>query len=250
MNVSFDFSGRTLVLTGANGGIGREVAKLFAAAGANLVLSDIDVHALEDFVSSELGDVSGQVAMLKVDSANADDAHALVTLAANRFGGIDFLVPSAGIYLAQPFAQMTDEQWHQTVSVNLDGVFYICRRAVAHLCENSSIVHLSSLAAHRGAFYNAHYSATKGALISLTRSLARELAPNTRVNAVSPGIIDTPMAVDLIRLRGADSVAQTPLKRLGQPSEIAATIGFLCSNAASFITGEVIHVNGGLHMAG
>lgn len=250
MNVSFDFKGRTLVLTGANGGIGREVAKLFGAAGANLVLSDIDVQALEAFVGKELSEISDRVVILKVDSASPDDAHALVTLAANRFGGIDFLVPSAGIYLAQPFAQMSDEQWHQTVSINLDGVFYICRRALPHLRENSSIVHLSSLAAHRGAFYNAHYSATKGALISLTRSLARELAPNTRVNVVSPGIIDTPMAVDLIRLRGADSIAQTPLKRLGQPQEIASVIGFLCSDAASFVTGEVVHVNGGLHMAG
>jgi len=250
MNVSFDFSGRTLVLTGANGGIGREVARLFGAAGANLVLSDIDLQSLEEFVDKELGAYCGRVVTLKVDSSRPDHAHALVKLASKRFAGIDFLVPSAGIYLAQPFAQMSDEQWHQTVSVNLDGVFYICRDAVPFLLEDSSIVHLSSMAAHRGAFYNAHYSATKGALISLTRSLARELAPNTRVNAVSPGIVETPMAIDLIRSRGADSVAQTPLKRLGQPQEIASVIGFLCSDAASFVTGEVLHINGGLHMAG
>ena len=106
------------------------------------------------------------------------------------------------------------------------------------------------MAAHRGAFYNAHYSSSKGALLSLTRSLARELGPITRVNAVSPGVIDTPMATDLIRLRGADSIAQTPLKRLGQPAEIASVIAFLCSDGASFVTGEVIHVNGGLHMGG
>lgn len=250
MNMSFDFRGRTLVLTGANGGIGREVAKIFAAAGANLVLSDIDADALEAFVASELGESASRVAMIRVDSSKPQDADALVALAASKFGGIDFLVPSAGIYLAHPFREMTDEQWHQTVSVNLDGVFYVCRRAVDYLRENSSIVNLSSLAAHRGAFYNAHYSATKGALLSLTRSLARELAPNTRVNAVSPGIIDTPMATDLIRLRGADSIAQTPLKRVGKPEEIASVIAFLCSDAAGFITGEVININGGLHMAG
>ena len=248
--MTLDFRGRTLVLTGANGGIGREVVKLFGAAGANLVISDIDVNALERFVASELGAVADRVVMLRVDSTKPEDAQALVDLASSRFGGIDFLVPSAGIYLAQPFADMTDEQWHQTVSVNLDGVFYVCRRAVAHLRENSAIVNLSSMAGHRGAFYNAHYSATKGALISLTRSLARELGPRTRVNAVSPGIIDTPMASDLIRVRGAQSIEQTPLKRVGQPAEIASVIGFLCSDAASFVTGEVIHVNGGLHMAG
>lgn len=250
MSMTFDFTGRTLVLTGANGGIGRELAKLFGAAGANLVLSDLNIKALEAFVADQLGAAAKRTALLQMDSTRSEDADALIALAVDRFGGIDFLVPSAGIYLAQSFAEMTDEQWHQTVSVNLDGVFYVCRRAVSHLRDNSSIVNLSSLAAHRGAFYNAHYSATKGALISLTRSLARELGPRTRVNAVSPGIIDTPMATELIRVRGADSIAQTPLKRVGKPEEIASVIGFLCSDAASFITGEVVHINGGLHMGG
>lgn len=248
--MQFDFNARTLVLTGANGGIGREVAILFAAAGANLVLADLDVVGLEQFVTTHLGGLSDRVMIRKVDSAISQDNDGLIETAVGRFGGIDFLVPSAGIYQAQPFREMTDAHWHQTIAVNLDGVFYACRRAVAHLNENSSIVNLSSMAAHRGAFYNAHYSATKGALISLTRSLARELGPRSRVNAVSPGIIDTPMAAELIKTRGSDSVMQTPLKRLGQPQEVAAVVAFLCSNAASFITGEVIHVNGGLHMAG
>lgn len=248
--MKFDFNARTLVLTGANGGIGREVATLFAAAGANLVLADLDVDGLEQFVTKHLGYTLDRVMIRKVDSSISQDSDRLIESAVSRFGGIDFLVPSAGIYQAQAFREMTDAQWHQTISVNLDGVFYVCRRAVAHLNEKSSIVNLSSMAAHRGAFYNAHYSATKGALISLTRSLARELGPRSRVNAVSPGIIDTPMAAALIKNRGSDSVMQTPLKRLGQPREVAAVVGFLCSDAASFITGEVIHVNGGLHMAG
>jgi 3-oxoacyl-[acyl-carrier protein] reductase len=250
MNMTLDFSGRTLVLTGANGGIGREVALLFGRAGANLVLSDLDDQKLQAFVQEQLSFAKDRVAVQRVDSTRAEDARALVELATQRFGGIDFLVPSAGVYLAQPFREMTDAQWHQTVSVNLDGVFYICQRAVEHLKDNSAIVNLSSMAAHRGAFYNAHYSATKGALISFTRSLARELGPRTRVNVVSPGIIDTPMASELIRARGADSIAQTPLKRVGQPHEIASVIGFLCSDAASFMTGETININGGLHMAG
>jgi len=248
MSMRLDFEGRTLVLTGANGGIGREVARLFAASGANLVLSDLDPAPLQSFVQTTLQLPPERVAVLAVDSTQPKDADALVQLAVERFGGIDFLVPSAGIYLAHPFAQMTDDQWHQTISVNLNGVFYVCRRAVPHLKERSSIVHLASLAAHRGAFYNAHYSATKGALLSLTRSLARELAPRTRVNAVSPGVIETPMTTELVQRRGADSIAQTPLQRLGQPQEIASVIGFLCSDGASFITGEDININGGLHM--
>ncbi len=117
------------------------------------------------------------------------------------------------------------------------------------LKDNSAILNLTSAAAQCGALYNAHYSASKGALLSFTRSMARELGPKTRVNAVSPRVIATPMTVDLIARRGAESVEQTPLKRLRDPSEIASVIGFLCSSAASFITGEVIHVNGGLYIA-
>ncbi len=244
-----DWTGRTLVLTGANGGIGREVAKLFYARGANLVLTDLEKNGLDGFVQT-LAPAPGRVVSAAMDSASPADCDRVVELAGDTFGGIDFLVPSAGIYQAQPVRDMSDAQWRQTISINLDGVFFLIKRAIPFLRDHSSIVNLSSMAAHRGAFYNAHYSASKGALLSLTRSLARELGPVTRVNAVSPGVIDTPMATELIRLRGADSIAQTPLKRLGQPGEIASVIAFLCSDGASFITGEVIHVNGGLHMAG
>ena len=243
----FDFSGRTLVLTGANGGIGRAVAEIFAMAGANLVLADLDGPALDAFAATLDGEA--RIATWAVDVAKPEDAEALVGLAAARFGEIDFLVPSAGIYLSQPFAGMSDAQWRQTLSINLDGVFYLCNRAAPHLGDGSAIVNLTSVAAHRGAVSNAHYAASKGALGALTRSLARELAPRTRVNAVAPGVIETPMTTTLVEARGAETLAATPLGRLGQPSEIAAVIAFLCSKAASFVTGETIHVNGGLYMA-
>lgn len=245
----YDFDQRTLLLTGANGGIGRETARLFHAHGARLVLTDLDEGGLAAF-ARELDPAGERVATLRMDAADPDDSARAVALAQERFGGIDFLVPSAGLYEAQPVDGMSDEQWRRTLSINLDGVFYLVRRAMPALREGSAIVNLTSVAAHRGAYYNAHYSASKGALLSLTRSLARELGPRTRVNAVSPGIIATPMTAELIQKRGADSVEQTPLKRLGQPREIATAIGFLCSSAASFITGEVLHVNGGLYIAG
>ena len=185
---------------------------------------------------------------MRMDSNSTTDADEALRIARDEFGGIDFFVPSAGIYLAHPVREMTDEQWRQTIAINLDGVFFLTRRVITALKPDSAMVFISSLAAHRGAFYNAHYSASKGALLSLTRSLARELGPETRVNAVSPGVIDTPMASDLIRLRGEASIAQTPLKRVGQPGEVASVIRFLCSREASFVNGETIHVNGGIHM--
>ncbi|WP_322008761.1 SDR family NAD(P)-dependent oxidoreductase [Paraburkholderia sp. J12] len=245
----YDFQGRTLLLTGANGGIGRAIATIFHQYGANMVLADMDEPGLRHFADAL--DPGGQgVATLRMDAAIPDDSGRAVDLAVERFGGIDFLVPSAGLYEARPFREMQDSQWRRTLSINLDGVFYLCQRALGALRPDSAIVNLTSVAAHRGAYYNAHYSASKGGLLSLTRSLARELGPTTRVNAVSPGIIETPMTADLIRTRGTDSIEQTPLKRLGQPEEIASVVAFLCSSAASFMTGEVLHVNGGLYMAG
>lgn len=246
----YDFQNKTLLLTGANGGIGRAVAELFFSHGANLVLTDQNDEGLKASVHGLGRDATVRVAVLHMDAANPDHAQQAVAMAQARFGGIDYLVPAAGLYMAQPIDEMTDEQWRQTLSINLDGVFYLCRRALPALREGSAIVNLTSVAGHRGAFYNAHYSSSKGGLMSLTRSLARELGPKTRVNAVSPGIIATPMTQDLINRRGQESVEQTPLKRIGQPQEIASVIGFLCSSAASFITGEVVHVNGGLYIAG
>lgn len=242
-----EFKNRVLLLTGANGGIGREVARQFHQAGANLLLTDLDIEGLKAF-SETLNAGPGKVICMRMDSTSTQDADEVVRIAKEQFGGVDYFVPSAGIYMAHPVREMTDEQWRQTIAINLDGVFFLTRRVIAALKPGSSIVFISSLAAHRGAFYNAHYSASKGALLSLARSLARELGPETRVNAVSPGIIDTPMASDLIRLRGDASIAQTPLNRVGQPGEVAAVIKFLCSDQASFVTGETINVNGGLHM--
>jgi 3-oxoacyl-[acyl-carrier protein] reductase len=245
----YDFSNRTLVLTGAAGGIGLAVARLFHDNGANLFLIDLDQDRLDAFAQTLTGG-AGRVRTLAIDVSQPDQASNAAAQIQQSFGGLDFLVPSAGIYLAEPFAAMTDEQWRRTLSVNLDGVFYLTRRLTPLLKEGSAIVNVASMAAHRGASYNAHYSASKGALISFTKSIARELGPRTRVNAVSPGIIETPMTAELLKTRAAESMEQSMLKRLGQAREVAAAIAFLCSDDASFITAEVLHVNGGLYVAG
>ena len=244
----YDFQNRVLLLTGANGGIGREVAKLFYAHGAQLVLTDLDHDALKRF-ATELDPTGTRIATIRMDASDPKDSEAAVELAVKRCGGIDFLVPAAAIYLARPAKEMSDAEWHKVISINLDGVFYICQRSIRALRDNSAICNIASVAGHRGSFANSHYSATKGAILSLTRSLARELGPRTRVNAVSPGIIETPMTTELIKLRGADSIEQSSLKRLGQPAEVATAIAFLCSSGASFITGESLQVNGGLHIS-
>jgi len=245
-----DLQDKTLLLTGANGGIGRSIARFFYARGARLVLTDLDAGKLEVFAHSLGADAAQRVMVQDMDASDPDDAQRAVDAAQTHFGGIDYLVPAAGLYPTQAVADMTDAQWRQTLSINLDGIFYLCRRAIAALREDSAIVLLTSMAAHRGTFHHAHYGASKGGVLSFARALACELGPKTRVNAVSPGIIETSMVGELIAQRGQALIAQTPLKRLGHPDEVASVVGFLCSRAASFISGEVIHVNGGLYIAG
>jgi 3-oxoacyl-[acyl-carrier protein] reductase len=245
----YDFVGRTLFLTGANGAIGRAVTRLFFDCGANLLLTDLDTAGLEEF-AVKLGAPRSRVGTAQVDvtqSAELDDAMARCVA---RFGGIDFLVPMAGLYPEGGLASMSESEWRRAIDVNLNGVFLTCRSAARHLRDNSAVVMVSSIAAHRGSAMHAHYAAAKGGVLSLMRSLALELAPRTRVNAVSPGIIESEMTRTLVAARGEQLVAQTPLGRLGRPGEVASVIAFLCSDAASFITGETIHVNGGLYVAG
>ncbi len=244
----FDFAGKTLLLTGANGGITRAVARVFFQCGASLVLSDINDAGLKGF-GTELDPSGKRVVTLKGDATKSADSHAAVTLAQARFGGIDFLVTGAGLYLDQLVGTMTDEQWRQTIAINLDGVFYSCRAAAKALRDDGAIVNIASMAGHRGSYQHAHYAAAKGAVLSFSRSLALELAPRVRVNAVSPGLIDTPMVVPLLKARGPQLIDQTPLKRLGTPEEVARVIAFLCSDWASFVTGETVHINGGLAIA-
>ena len=138
------------------------------------------------------------------------------------------------------------------MAVNLNGVFYLVRRAIAHMAEGGAIVNLASQAAHTGASAeHSAYGATKGAVVAFTRTLARELGPRgIRANAVSPGVIDTPMVAKSLNTLREQVVANTPLRRLGRPDEVASLIALLCSDAASFITGEAVLVTGGLYMGG
>jgi len=249
MTVSFDFTGKTLLLTGAAGGIGREITTLFYDAGANLVLLDMDDAALKDIAAGH--DPAGErIAIMKMDSSSVADIDAALALAKDRFGGVDYLMPAAGIYPEQLVESMTDEQWRQVMTINLDGVFFLIKRALPVMRDGGAIVNFASLAGHRGSYGHSHYAATKAAIISLTKTLTLELGPRIRVNAISPGIIETRMTGDLLRTRGEQLVSSTPLGRNGQASEVATVSAFLCSPAASFVAGEVIHVNGGLFMAG
>lgn len=242
-----DFSGKVLLLTGANGAIGRAIARLFHRHGATCVLTDLDIEGMTAF-ARELDPGGERALALQQDAAQAGDAQRVIEATVARFGRIDALVTAAGLYRDRLVSEMSEAEWRQSIAINLDGVFHSCRAAIPHLAEGSAIVNLASMAGHRGSYAHAHYAAAKGGVLSLSRSLALELAPRTRVNAVSPGLIEGPMVQPLIA-RKPELIPNTPMKRLGTAEEVAGVVAFLCSDLARFVTGETIHVNGGLHIA-
>ncbi|NMJ41991.1 SDR family oxidoreductase [Roseomonas sp. JC162] len=244
----FDLKGKVALLTGANGGIPRATAALFRKLGAHLLLTDLDPAALETFAQS-LPAAEARILTARVDVTNREEVDEAVALAGREFGGIDILVTGAGLYVEQPVTEMSDEDWRLTLGVNLDGVFYACRAAMPVIRHGGSIVNIASMAGHRGSVRHAHYAACKAAVLGFTRSLVHELSPRgIRANCVSPGIIATPMTEGVMASNGAALIANTPMRRFGSPDEVASVIAFLASDAAAFVTGETIHINGGLYM--
>jgi 3-oxoacyl-[acyl-carrier protein] reductase len=240
----FDFSKRTLLLTGAAGGIGRGIVQEFYAGGANVVLADLNDKAAIK-VAQSIDPGGTRTDAVKLEASNPADVERAIERCLERFGRLDYLVTAAAIFEDHPFETMTDEQWHRTIAANLDSVFYACRRAVPAMADGGAIVNLASEAAHTGGSpMHAHYGATKAGVLAFTKTIARELAPRIRVNAVSPGTIDTPMVSRWLEERPG-YVDTIPMRRLGTPRDVAQAVGFLCSSAAGYITGTTIHVNGG-----
>lgn len=245
--MSISFAGKTVLINGAAGAIGAQCAELIGSLGAKLILSD----ASADLLGAARASLPSQIDVLlsrETDVTRADCVEALREEAAGVAPAIDAMILCAGIYRPAPLATMTDAEWRATLDVNLTGAFYFIRAFAPHMAEGGAIVALSSIA-QRGSASFAHYAASKSGLMGLVRSAALELAPRCRVNAISPGPIDSPMVAPLMERRGAEVLAATPLRRLGTPLEVARAAAFLASDWASHVTGENLHLNGGLYMA-
>jgi len=254
MVTMFDFKGKTVLITGASRGIGASAAVLFAGFGANVVINykQDEVKARQILRQTETSD--GVARICKADIADNAQCRKMVEWTVDEFGSIDIIVNNAGIWKESAIEDMTPEKLAETVNCNLNGCFYVTSAAVPYMKKQKSgnIIFISSTAGQRGEAFHSHYAATKGALISLTKSLAPELAPyNIMVNCVAPGWVDTDMSHEtIISNNGPKHLSLIPLGRAATPAEIAWPILFMASGMASFVTGEILNVNGGAVLAG
>lgn len=248
-----DLAGRTVLITGGSRGIGRAAALLFARAGADVAISYHSRKAEADAVVKEIEALGRKGYAAGGDLGDAATAAAVVGGLIDRLGGLDSLVANHGIWPTDdtPLAGLDDTRWRRTMSANLDGVFYTLRAAIPRIRKGGQIVIVTSTAGQRGESFHADYAASKGALISLTKSLAIECAPDIRVNSVAPGWVDTEMSWSAYqgddRARVAASI---PLKRIPSAEDIAGPILFLCSELSQNITGEILNSNGGAVLCG
>jgi len=245
-----DFRDRLVLITGGAGDIARAAARLFAEGGAEVVLADADAAGVEAAAAGlRAGGARCEGRVLDVTDMGAVEA--AVGEVRGRAGRLDVLVNCAGIYRHRRVVEMSEEEWDQTLAVNLKGVFAACRaagRVMAAQEGGGAIVNLASVSGQRGSPLHAHYCASKAGLVGFGRALALELAPRVRVNAVAPGIIDTRMTEEMLAVRGEEWRRQIPLDRFGSAAEVAEAICFLASERASYINGAVLNVNGGMWM--
>lgn len=239
---------KTALITGSSRGIGRAIAILFARNNYNVVINYNKSEEKAKELYNELTNEGLDVRIFKADVSKPEEANALVNYTIGQFENIDVLVNNAGISKPCMFTDMTYEQWNETMSVNLNSVFYVTKKALQYMLPNCSgkIINISSMWGLVGAAIEVDYSASKAAIIGLTKALAKELGPsNINVNAIAPGVINT----DMVKGLGEETMSmlkeETPLMKIGQPEDIARCALFLAGEGGDFITGQVISSNGG-----
>ena len=239
---------KTALITGSSRGIGREIARLFAKNNYNVVINYNNSEEEAKKLLDELTNDGCSVKIFKADISNVNEANALVNFTIGNFEKIDVLVNNAGISRFNLFTDISYDEWHEVMNVNLNSVFYVTQKALQYMLSEHSgkIINISSIWGVVGAANEVHYSTSKAALIGMSKALAKELGPsNIQVNVIAPGVIET----DMLKEVDDDTIEmlkyETPLMRIGKPIDIARCALFLASEGGDFITGQVISSNGG-----
>jgi len=248
-----DLTGRTALVTGGSRGIGKACCEMLARAGAKVVVNYRVERPWAELLAQRIGEAGGEAWAVGADVSLPEEANMLVDETVDRFGRLDILVNNAGIWKGGAIEEISDGEWNEMLGVNLTGTFNTIRAAVPYMKSSGGgrIINVSSTAGQRGEALHAHYAATKGAVISLTKSLAAELARDgILTNCVAPGWVETDMTETALEQDRESIASVIPLGRVARPEEIAGAVLFLASDLATFVNGELLNVNGGAVLCG
>jgi len=241
------FKNKKILITGATGGIGNALVKKFVSLDGNVLATGTKLEKLEK-LKKEFSNIS----ILKFDISEHSKIEEFVEHASSQLGGLDVLVNNAGINMDNLSLRMKDEEWKKVIDLNLGSTFFLCKYAIKKMLKNKygKIVNITSVVGHTGNLGQTNYAASKAGIIGMSKSLAIEYAKkNITINCVSPGFIQSKMTDNIIESIKSVLTSRIPMSKLGTGEDVSNTVAFLSSDQASYITGETIHVNGGMYMA-